>query len=223
MYSKLVPIDQSVTSSNGNDVDNNVHNDDVDVDVDNVDKKKKTKKGKKNEILEQDIPMVKEIEIATKNVRGSSSKILASMRNCPLEEVLIYRQLSTLRDDLKNLEIVKPNDDFYFAPLLDENEEIEIVRQRLAGEREHRENGGLHLNDMSTQQFRYVGESKKAEEFFDTFGDGAFAKPLLLVRRQYSKLDISIKSNGERGASEIADEGVSISNSGGADAAPLYS
>ena len=69
-------------------------------------------------------------------------------------------------------------------------------------ENENERTEGLQLDDISTKYFRYIGESKGAEEFLGLFGDGVFLKPLLSIRTQYNKLDISIKANGQRGASE---------------------
>ena len=211
LYSMLAPI-------SSNDEDNNSDNDEIDsaasiaviskldIDVDIVDTKKKKSKKSRLKIPEEDVLILKEIEIATKNVRCNPSKILASMREASLQEVLMYRELSKLKNNLQNLEIVQPNDEFYFVPLLDENEEVNSVKRRLIEERENRENEGLQLKEISSQHFRYIGESRRAEEFFEEFGAGIFSKALLLIRTQYNKLDISIKANGERGAAE-ADDG----------------
>ena len=87
-------------------------------------------------------------------------------REASLEEVLMYRELSKLKNNLQNLEIVQPNDEFYFVPLLDENEEVNSARE-LIEERENRENGGLQLKEISSQHFRYIGNPEEPKNFED--------------------------------------------------------
>ena len=190
--------------------DNSINNDLIIAeDLNRIERQEKVKKkgrGKvETKIFEEDIPILKEIEIATKAVRCSPSKILASIKKSSLEEILKYRELSRLKNDLQNLDIIRPNDEFNFIPFSDGNEEVEAVKAKLIEEKENREKKGFQLKDINTQQFRYIGESKGAEAFFEQFGGGIFSKPLLSIRTQYSNLDISIKANGERGASEFTE------------------
>lgn len=81
------------------------------------------------------------------------------------------------RQDLSLL-VQQPNDGFKFRA------------QGALSTVQREDNGSVELQDVTTRLFRYTGESSRAEAFFAAFGtEGHFAKPLLLLRTQYHKLD----------------------------------
>ena len=106
---------------------------------------------------------------------------------------MLYRRLLTLETDLSEMHMLLPNDILITGRggNVKNNTEDETNENRLT-----------NLSDLKTSHFRYVGEAHRAEAFFENFGDGHFARPLLQLRTQYHKLDISIKSDGSRGAME---------------------
>ena len=207
LYSMLVSMDDVLVSS----VDEGIYDSSAKFETHTEKRVQiKKKKGKKAAMPEEDVPLFEEIELATANVRCNPSKIIASMRESGLKELLLYRELSKLKDDLRNLDIIQPNDEFRLTTFPSEQGEAVEIENESIDEGEIKRVEGLQLDSISTKSFRYVGESKGAEEFFGQFGGGIFSKPLLSIRTQYNKLDISIKANGERGASEFTDGAESL-------------
>merc|ERR1712196_646092 len=133
----LAPIDRNDAKSDKSALISSIDEDSNDrLELDVVDNKEmhvRIKKKKTNKIaeLDVDIPLLEELELATADVRCNPLKILASMKESGLKQVLLYRELSKLRSDLKNLEIIQPNDEFCFNLNPDRNEDAIVTENIL--------------------------------------------------------------------------------------------
>ena len=125
-----------------------------------------------------------------------ASTVLAKLYICGHENLLLYRQLVTLKDDLEISEILhysdsvtmttSPRDSGYFSGSISGggssdkgNEDAEIVSQ------EHREDIETQLH---SNYFRYVGEAAHAAEYLKSIHP-SLLRPLQLLREQYHTLE----------------------------------